>query len=432
MLVVVSDLHFQDTELSGAARVGHNITASSYREFFESIKDAAEECGAKDLGIVLNGDIFDFLRTERWFGTTARPYDDVDLSSEARGTIVEILDRACRINAASLKVFRAVAANDSASLGFSFPVRPRFEYIPGNHDRHLHLVPEAAERVRSLLGLAGPFRQRLILPEYRVLVRHGHEYDWLNSEYNFEFLRRDAGRLDDSLYRRACLGDWLAIDVATRIPYEFKRLFGNDPGAADVYRAIVEIDDVRPLTSVFRWLQSVTGEDTDAWRKVRRAIEEALSKAFADEFVQRWIRSHDRPGFLDRVDFFKYVIKPLSRHAGLIPDSMIQSVLNLLRGKEDRTSEDRILGDVEFADSGMSLLCHGHYHDGGVSFLESKKAVICTGSWRAQHSLCHDGHSYFKGRCLSYAVFYAPHEIHRRGGSHHSFSFEYHHKFAAA
>jgi UDP-2,3-diacylglucosamine pyrophosphatase LpxH len=283
-----------------------------------------------------------------------------------------------------------------------------------------------------MLQLSGPLEQRLVLPEYRVFIRHGHEYDWLNAEYNFEFVRRDVDRLDDRLYRYACLGDWLAIDIATRIPFEFKRLFGNDAGAADIYRAIVEIDDVRPLTSVFQWLQSVTGPDSESWKKVRRAIEEALRNAFADEFIQRWIRSHDRPGFLDRVDFFKYVVKPLSRNVGVIPDSMVQSCLNFLRGKEDRTTTDKIVADVDFAKSGMSLLCHGHYHDGGVSFLDSQKAVICTGSWRAQHSLCHDGKSYFKGRCLSYASFYAPGEIHRRGGSHHSFSFEYHQKFAAA
>jgi UDP-2,3-diacylglucosamine pyrophosphatase LpxH len=414
MLVALSDLHFQDVDLSGEARSGHNIRAQRYRGFFQEVRERAEACAAREIVILLNGDIFDFLRTERWFDGEARPYDDLELSPEAGAKVVEILRHTELVNREALDVFRAVARNDSESLGFRFPATPRFEFIPGNHDRYLILVPEAAALVRDWLRLDRAWSFRRVWPQYRLMARHGHEFDWINAEYNFEFLRRDAERLEDRLHYQACIGDWLAIDIATRIPYEFRRMFG---GAEEIYRAIVEVDDVRPMTSVFTWLQSVAGEGTEAWKMVRRAIEETLRAAFRSEFVRRWIRSHDRAGFLDRVDLFKFVLRPIALNSGFVPDAMVQGCMNLLRGKEDRTTEERILTDREFLSSGMSVLCHGHYHDAGISFLGKDRVAVCTGSWRARFSLCHDRSSFFKGRCEAYAVFYTAEELRRRGGS---------------
>ena len=67
MLVCISDLHFID----GTAGE-HNVSLDAFRIFFEGIAGKAhwlkhQQRKIKDISIILLGDIFDLLRTQRWF-----------------------------------------------------------------------------------------------------------------------------------------------------------------------------------------------------------------------------------------------------------------------------------------------------------------------------------------------------------------------------
>jgi UDP-2,3-diacylglucosamine pyrophosphatase LpxH len=400
MLVALSDLHFRDTT-AGGMREGQNIPPATCLAFFRAMADWAREIRAREIVFVLTGDIFEFLRTEMWFQTESRPYDDFEFSSGACRTLHEIMNRIESANRRTLDIVKAVWRNDEQFLGFRFPLKPRFAYIPGNHDRFVHVVTELASRVGGWLGLKSPFPQKATFPEYGLFARHGHEYDWLNCEYNFERVRPGVDR-DESLYRRSCLGDWLAIDIGTRIPYELRRRF---PEEVDLYRAFVDIEDVRPVNSAFRWLRARC--DYKGWRRLKEAMRAALVASFSSPFPARWINARRRyklgawPGILQAA------ARRVASSVDSFPDYLLGGLLRTIWSvEEDRVHASKILRDPEFASSGMKTLVHGHYHDSGVEFLDSGRAAVCIGGWRSRHTLCRDGRGYYRGKRLGYAVFY--------------------------
>lgn len=412
MLVALSDLHFRDTT-AGGVREGHNIPPATCLAFFKSIADWANEVRAKEIVFLLTGDIFELLRTEVWFESEARPYDDFEFSPGACRTLHEIMNRIESTNRRSLDIVKAVWRNDERFLGFRFPLKPRFAYIPGNHDRYVHVVPEVGARVGAWLGLKPGYPQRAVFPEYGLFARHGHEYDWLNCEYNFERTRPGMERTE-ALYRLACLGDWLAIDVGTRIPYELKRRY---PEEAELYQAFVDIEDVRPVRSAFRWLRHRC--DARRWMKLKEAIRSALTAAFSSPFLNRWIETRRRQRWFGWPAWLQASLRVVSRGLTSFPDALLSKVLQTLWSvDEDRVHPKRLLKDEDFARSGMKTLVHGHYHDSGVEFLDARRAAVCIGGWRSQHALCRDGRGYFKGKRLGYAAFYRKDE---RAASPHGF-----------
>ena len=62
MIIVVSDLHLMD----GSAGA-HYVDAGVFRSTFTDLAAHAREAGARDLKLVFLGDLFDVIRTERWF-----------------------------------------------------------------------------------------------------------------------------------------------------------------------------------------------------------------------------------------------------------------------------------------------------------------------------------------------------------------------------
>ncbi|MFN3466216.1 MAG: hypothetical protein ACK4WF_00765 [Candidatus Brocadiales bacterium] len=84
MLVALSDLHLQDIESQSdpKTRSAQNVHHEAFVDFLQWVSEEyldkydPEAKTQKEIKIVLNGDIIDFLRTERWFGTNERPYED--------------------------------------------------------------------------------------------------------------------------------------------------------------------------------------------------------------------------------------------------------------------------------------------------------------------------------------------------------------------
>ncbi|OHB89663.1 MAG: hypothetical protein A3E19_06180 [Planctomycetes bacterium RIFCSPHIGHO2_12_FULL_52_36] len=82
MLVSLSDLHLQDIESQDPdTRSDQNVHHKAFIDFLQWISEeyldkCKDKTEIKEIKIVLNGDIIDFLRTERWFNTPKRPYED--------------------------------------------------------------------------------------------------------------------------------------------------------------------------------------------------------------------------------------------------------------------------------------------------------------------------------------------------------------------
>ena len=75
MLVVISDLHFeeeQSRDIEGPGphppiRISRNIRLNAFSKIFDRLSEQARRDGAHKMNLVLAGDIFELHRTALWF-----------------------------------------------------------------------------------------------------------------------------------------------------------------------------------------------------------------------------------------------------------------------------------------------------------------------------------------------------------------------------
>ncbi len=266
MLVALSDLHLQDVESQQDTNIRskQNVRHKAFVDFLQWISEEyLDKCNLeaetqKEIKIVLNGDIIDFLRTERWFNRPIRPYDDYHaqpihwedptqfptLDSQVDNVLLEIFNVVAGIqygvnysdatpNVETIKALavlrrfkRAVEGLDGAKpceehkdINDIFEnknklktwverlnghgVKIQYIFIPGNHDRLVNVSSRLNAAFRDFFLIensqgnysAERFPWELHMPDYGVFLRHGHVYDALNGEENIVMRRRDAGKV---------------------------------------------------------------------------------------------------------------------------------------------------------------------------------------------------------------------------------------------
>lgn len=392
MIAFISDLHFSD----GTAIAG-NVTPEAFslacRELHEL---AAEVARARNrptrLDLVLMGDIFDLLRTERWFEDRAgdpvplaeRPWGTpealvtggVDARVAARGRAM--VDEIVEMNADALAMLRGEGERPPEG------VEVRRIYIPGNHDR-LYLLDEGIRaRILGALGAVdGPsvgeegFHLHSIeRPDHGLIARHGHEWDVWN------FPAYERGREPCSLtpadYVATPIGDAVTTEMAARLPYELaRRLREERCFAPDLARRIHDhfkrIDDVRPLFASFHWAYHAAErlgaqlERTQA-RALRVALDDTvrcLARSFRQlDFYQAWMERRHTPCHLDTAELLKVVLwgmsqinAPLRKVAELVESALAGwNPIDAARRGSEREDLSRV-GSEE-----MRFVVYGHTH----------------------------------------------------------------------
>jgi len=68
MLVFISDIHLTD------GTSGETINPGAFEKFVLYLEDMADTAQAKELEIVLLGDIFDIIRSDYWLRSGIRPW----------------------------------------------------------------------------------------------------------------------------------------------------------------------------------------------------------------------------------------------------------------------------------------------------------------------------------------------------------------------
>lgn len=302
MLVVISDLHLID---STAGR--HNIDPEWFENvFLNYIPSLAERKQAKELKVLLMGDIVDLIRTEKWLDTPPpiRPWGEEgrrdiektgsELSeSETQKRCLEILgDREdleesgdhdkktiYARNWRTFKLFKKdFAEKVRAKMGDDFKVE--LLYLPGNHDRLCNLYPGLRNELKDTLGLS--VNESTVMGDptgrdwwyhpyfkdesYGVYARHGHEYDIYNYGGANNLTR--AGQIQVSI------GDVMAPEFAVKVPRLVREYAEGGhykiPDAESLVARLQEGDNVRPVSSVVEWFY-YSIKDRDAG-DVRRAL----------------------------------------------------------------------------------------------------------------------------------------------------------------
>ena len=466
MLVVISDLHFIDSTAGQ-----HNISTEAFRDVFRTwIPALLKEKKAKELKVLLMGDIVDLIRTEKWLSVDAddRPWgkngirdindavrysnsegSPVETKSQTEQQCLQILGELAHIdetgddyrktilsrNREAFKVFRDELPKEMNDLGIEFELL----YLPGNHDRLCNLYPSVRDRLKEALGLTiSPEDENWWYPhefkdeDYGVLARHGHEYDVWNygNMNNYPRLNdfQRAGQLQVSI------GDVIATEFAVKLPWVASQIKGDGTTGStdDLVARLREIDNVRPVGNVVEWLLTrVREERSDENRRVlQEAIDQVLDELFEIPLVEAWtnpqthadelvhaiegplrglLNHHRRPGFLGSLEnkLLSSLYQTYSTWAPRFRDPQKDTYTQAAR-------QESVWG----TGGKVRYLLYGHTHDPVLHPLRrlngSDNIYINTGTWRERiiKTAAFDDSppEFVPLNQITYVVFYNPEE----------------------
>lgn len=453
MLVVMSDLHFEEEGsrniksdgVHPSIEIPRNVQLKAFSKILGRLASQAKRDNAQRLDLVLAGDIFEFHRTGLWFTAESeevRPYvstTEVDEKLEARLlTILQAINKKDSPPWEVMQTFRLLAREgkyvDQSGNRRKFPVpvaNVRLHYIPGNHDRMANATPTIRSTIRDLLGLPpgdAPFPRMLIFDRERTLIRHGHEYDHLNF---FRDCRKDK-ILDqdvlDEAYHRATFGDFVTVDVASRISHEYRRYHQDDKILADpllrtVYERILEFDDLRPQHAIPNFLLNVPGyKPEEIWSKaLKPVLQILLDKIHDDPFFVGWLERWDKKMRPDLVDLAQVALGlhvwdwKIWEQLGSSLDKVQGLSQKLLESyKKASGPEAMAIREKPIREGSLRFVVGGHTHKPAVELLGirdvGEQYYLDTGTWRQQLPASPDYLSFGRVKALTHIVLYGPDE----------------------
>lgn len=436
MLIVLSDLHFTD-----GTPGDHNVKADAFAHFMHDLIALARSRGAKELVFLFLGDIFDLVRSQQWLRVPLgdRPWDcaerlenPAEMSDGCRENAERILRDISSENHESIEILSGRAPGIAESLSaLGIPVRHIF--IPGNHDRLYNVDMRLKASIDKMLGIdpggiEGLFPHHLESRSYGVLARHGHEFD----AWNFEGWAKNRFVFDDTDYVRIPVGEVFSAEFITRVPVAIRRRLLDEGVPASVaetvYKRLLDIDNVRPVSAVIPWIYSASAHlcRMAPWSpELREAVSEFVNKATCDTFeafmslpyVKAWLEARD--SFLnpfDQADQLQGLHMLLRMGIGV--ESIAAGVAALERlgfaieGPQRRAAPHEPA--VSKDDSGIHYVVYGHNHHHEVIPLSvtggQEKVYLNSGTWRSRCIRAENGRDFVVWKLMSYLVFYRPDE----------------------
>ncbi|MEJ2678961.1 MAG: hypothetical protein P8174_07805, partial [Gemmatimonadota bacterium] len=308
MLVIFSDLHLTD------GHTAHNPHESTFRRLGEEICASAESRQARELEILMLGDIFDVVRTDYWHRNAVppekRPWGaglDAETAMNRDDAVPaqygDILADVFRDG--SSRAFIAMLKGLQAGTG----LEPHLTYVPGNHDRVLNNFPGLRRQIRDALApLPVDFANVYESAEYGVRARHGHEWD--ENCHGLELYRRvlsgngDIDRFDPRAYRVMAIGEVVTAELMAGIIYYMRQAL--DPEKDGPFLdSLVALHNLHPIAEAFHWL---------AWQKQSRytdvseqAVVTALDGVLNSDFAKLW--DHTKRDLIVSGDLTDYLQK---------------------------------------------------------------------------------------------------------------------------
>ncbi len=408
----------------------HHLGRGAFENVLGDLAYRAKRAGSTEIKVIFLGDIFELIRTEKWFSLPPdlRPWGDNP--SEEKAT--EILEGIIECNRDTIELLQ-----DSWKKRFPiFPVEPQRIFIPGNHDRICNLYPRLRKLVRECLGCEGgeqPFPHFYLNPEYAAFARHGHEWDVINFEGAEEFDRdREAFHPPVKAYEETPIGDLLAGEFATLLPLRVKENLGETEESYQIYHNLRNLFDVRPFNAVIPWVwHQVKQYDKRVKDIISSTVRELAYEFSRIPFVNRWHRKHDRwyrpfdaanqiamtfqllQGF--KLEQFERILPAMKRLSDLFGpgDNYAQEAAR----EFERLDRDPALN------SKILYILYGHTHLPGQRAIETittenntlERVYINTGTWRPIFEQCRTEKGFVSWKTLTYTVLYKPGEKNAQG-----------------
>jgi UDP-2,3-diacylglucosamine pyrophosphatase LpxH len=387
MLVTFSDIHFSDGTLDP-----FNVPPYAVRIVLDGLKAILERPGnqVEDVEVVLLGDIFDILRSDKWNSDNGpKPWSPLKPPLEERAN--DILEGLLRKNAEALSLLTGMRK--------SLEVEVTLRYLPGNHDRVLNKFPSTRERLVQALDLDHdsqlPFELCRTWPRYNLFAEHGDRLDSFNCE----------GPMSHS-----CIGDAFVIYAMNHFYLHARELLEEmcSEEEAWVLSAIQEVDHVRPKWATLVWLQDLLGRIENP--RLREALQAAWSQA-----VGRFLALDlDQLGMSVDPRILGLIRQLSQAGPSLLEDPVVRGML----AESDHAYVRGALDQVGRHQGSVDHVVNGHTHhpchiplsrDGG-----RLQSYFNTGAWRHTINLVQTPDS--KSRLLvpweemSFLVFYDPNE----------------------
>ena len=290
MLVLVSDLHITD------GTTANNVNPEAFDLLGAEILDAVARRGAREVHLVLLGDILDLVRSDYWLRL------GVPMARRPWGGTLDPLtgmnaDRAA-IEAQFQAVLGAILASPTArALGGMLgtlaagSVPFRVTYVIGNHERVLWNFPSLRAVVRAALPEVTDFAAAVDSPEYGLLARHGHEWDEHTHGWRFRREVLQPGeridRFAPEAYQTMAIGEAVTAELMSGLVFHARALGGPD----SLVDLLKEVNNLRPLLDVFAWLDWIAGGRV---REHRELLHESLRRALDGLLDSTLARQWDR------------------------------------------------------------------------------------------------------------------------------------------
>jgi len=440
MIAVISDLHLEEEASDVIAGNGkqiifhRNLEPKTYRSFIAHMADEVRRRKAKTFELVIAGDLFDFNRTTLWFGDELRPYAALtETSPELALKLIRILNAIAAEPpvARTLGLFRDLASgkyragnprSDDATME-EFPCPVTITFIAGNHDRVANASPAIRERIAELIGAdaSKPFPHHRLLKDPDVLIRHGHEYD--NNNFAIDLPRNGSLPLeiDETGYSLANFGDFITIDVAVRLPYLFRRKYGDaeilqDAVLEALYLRLLQFDDVRPQSALLDYMLDVSGggfSAEDAWEKLMPVIQELLSEIHDNKFFRYWLARCAKPWAPAELEVARGLLE-LGGWRNRAAREAARKIAHFMLGGEPDLPQLWAMREQLIHNHEVRLVLSGHTHAPEVCLIKSDESgdryYINTGTWRNVIPSAPDRRTFGRLRALTYVTLYSKSE----------------------
>ncbi len=463
MLVIISDIHLEE-EVSrdiedvdnpaNSIHITRNVNPKAFDQVFTQWHEQAARTGIQQMDLVLAGDIFEMHRTALWFSGEARPYVDANEATIKPGSPLElkILEILNAINAPDsdpgkvLELIRKLGAGEYMveKHGERFYIPPEnihIHYCPGNHDRMANGTPAIRKKVRQMLGMGDSdarFPHYLEFEKERTLVRHGHEYDHFNFGADLrEQIEKKKGaiHIDDADYDKPTFGDFVTVDIASRLSYQFRQHHGDsqiltNSTTRSAYERIIEFDDLRPQMAGISFLmrpyvgrsQRDKGEE---WNRLfGPVLSTLLDDVHEDPFLTQELKELDKFG----PDFIDIIQAAIRFHAWRAIDESYTTI-EKLAGMGERAHgkgstpelyaarEPKILNG---SGDPINFVVGGHTHRPTAEFIgagRGEQFYLNTGTWRRRIFSNADYSDFGRVKSLTYIMIYGPDEDKGSGGN---------------
>ena len=433
MLIFISDLHMSDGTAGPV-----NVPPAAFTGTFADLADHARSANAKEITLVFLGDVFDLIRTARWFN------DDIPPDEKPWG--------ATPTEAAALKVMNGVIDTNSEVFTkilpgsymeqFSFPVEPKRVFIPGNHDRPCNMHPLLRQRVVETLGIthldsdtpiAGVdlttmgFKHYYLDLDHGAFARHGHEFDSFNFEGSTAFSHIEWVDIPDIDYQQTPIGDVIACEIASKLPFiVIDKLPKAHPSRNALLLRLMDLFDVRHLVGIAAWLAYQVDQfnDPQVTDAINKGVSQVAQEFEALPFVKAWIKKHDswiNPFALGNelelliklIETFKFS----TIEKALPLAEKLKGLLSSDNFASKSADEFRRLDSNPAWKNRISYVLYGHTHvpdQRAIDIIgsapdETGRVYINTGMWRPSQNQGVTG-GFVSWKNLTYSIIYQPGE----------------------